>query len=257
MLTKHGNHVNAHLIATDGDVDRFFEANGRRFEDVVRDARDGGLVPHVENLIGPTFHILTEGDGAVGVSRHDNVTGQDTFIMSGPGTATIDGYWSIFESSQDALDRAIKRSSQVDLLVAATQGVASIEHYLRRRVEVWNSANPTDQLVDSFQSKVSFDDKIDDWLPKMTGGTKLQKGTGEWAEFKRIRAIRDNSNVHPKGASLGVSYRDLAEQINLFRTGIAGLLIRLHLLFDDPIPRIIIRARYAPEVEVTGSTDGG
>jgi hypothetical protein len=55
--------------------------------------------------------------------------------------------------------------------------------------------------------------------------------------------------IHPKSSGYSISFAKLAEQINFFRTGIARLLVKLHLLFEDVIPAKIIRAAYAPDVE--------
>ncbi|MHA2403773.1 MAG: hypothetical protein ACXADH_12330, partial [Candidatus Kariarchaeaceae archaeon] len=126
----------------------------------------------------------------------------------------------------------------------------SIEAYIIHRVELWNRDNPHDCLTDSPAHKVSFDDKVDVWIPKMTGGKKLDKSIRNWMHFLDLRKIRDHVSIHPKSDGFGSSFSDLAEKINIFRTGIAGTLIQLHLLFHEKIPAIIIRAFYAPEVEV-------
>jgi hypothetical protein len=48
----------------------------------------------------------------------------------------------------------------------------------------------------------------------------------------------------------GISYSDLAEKMKLSRSGIAGFLFELHLVFRVTVPRAVIRAIYAPDVEV-------
>ena len=97
---------------------------------------------------------------------------------------------------------------------------------------------------------VRFDDKINLWIPKMAKGKKLDKSGVNWKDFRNLRSIRDNLAIHPKFSGHGISYSDLADKINSFRTGIAGLLIQLHILFDERIPGTIIRSAYSPNVEV-------
>jgi hypothetical protein len=90
----------------------------------------------------------------------------------------------------------------------------------------------------------------------MTGSRKLNKSGADWRDFRILRAIRDDEAIHPKTSGYSFSYSELAQKINLFRTGIARLLIQLHLLFDEKIPRVIIRAAYAPDAEVVEDISG-
>jgi len=84
----------------------------------------------------------------------------------------------------------------------------------------------------------------------MAEDKKLDKSIRNWRDFKELKKIRDHVFIHSKSASYGISFPDLAQKINLFRTGIAGILIQLHKLFKEPIPAKIIRTFFSPEVEV-------
>lgn len=106
-----------------------------------------------------------------------------------------------------------------------------------------------DKLVDNRDNKVPMDDKFDIWIPKMTG-QQINKGTRNWQDFKRLRGIRDNLTVHPKSQHHSVTFQEMADLINIFRTGVAGLLIDLHLVFRHFIPSHVISARYVTDVEV-------
>jgi hypothetical protein len=97
---------------------------------------------------------------------------------------------------------------------------------------------------------VSRDDKIDEWIPIMTGGKKLNKGNQRWEHYKKLRTVRDQQQAHLKAPALGSDYRKLAKSLNIFRTGIAGMLLELHILFGDRnVPATIIRHAYLPDVE--------
>jgi hypothetical protein len=137
----------------------------------------------------------------------------------------------------------------MDLQSAIVKGIGSLEAFINARADRWNKTHPEDQLLDSRQKKVSFEDKVDIWIPKLTGGAKLDKSGTMWRHFVALRGIRDDEAIHPKAVGFGISYRDLAKNINMFRLGIAGFLFELHLLSYVTVPRAVIRAMYAPEVE--------
>lgn len=184
------------------------------------------------------------------VSRVDNSTGEEDLEVEGPGTITVAGYWASFETAIHARDKSVETASYSEFLNSTVQGIASIEAYINQQAEQWNKDHPNDQLVDSALQKVSFDDKIDVWIPKMTNGLRLEKGYTNWQDFKILRSFRDNLAIHPKQSGYSISLSDLAKNIGLFRTGIAGLLVDIHILFKERIPSVIIRAKYAPEVEI-------
>ena len=78
----------------------------------------------------------------------------------------------------------------------------------------------------------------------------MDRGGSPWLHYTILRGDRDNVLIHPKESGQGISLSDLAAKINMYTTGIAQNLIQLHLLFDENIPSKIIRAAFAPEVEV-------
>jgi hypothetical protein len=88
----------------------------------------------------------------------------------------------------------------------------------------------------------------------MTGGAKLDLGGQMWADFLFLQGIRDDDAVHAKKFAQGDSFSNLASALNKFKTGIADFLLQLHVLFDEPVPRVVIRARFFPEVYVPPKT---
>jgi hypothetical protein len=247
MLAKHSNHGEKVGFRTDADIKRYLAQRGIDFQTLVEQCRTfSENVPYFENLIGSTWSISP---GAK-VALVDKQTGEEKCEVQGPGTIAVSTYWAHFETACKARTNAVDLNSFPDLQVAIVYGIASIEAYINHRAELWNRANPQDGLTDSSTNKVSFDDKIDVWIPKMTGGINLDKSIRNWMDFLELRKIRDHLSIHPKSAGFGSSFSDLAQRINIIRTGIAGLLIQLHMLFNERIPAGIIRVFYAPEVEV-------
>jgi hypothetical protein len=202
-------------------------------------------IPQFENLLGSTWEL--EG---VTMSRVDLSTGEPISSGKSPGVYSSEGYWASFEAAVAARDRSIDERSLNEIQNAFVRGCSSIEGYILMKSDMWNRRNPNDQLVDTREFKTSFDDKIERWIPKMSSGRKLDRSTNHWSDYKRVRGIRDHMTIHPKSPGVGATFDELAEMINLFRTGVAGFLIDLHDHFGDRIPATIIRARYAPLVEV-------
>jgi hypothetical protein len=245
-FVRYGNHLNQRDYPTDADVKRQFLRNGIDFDRLVDECRSPDRpVPHYENLIGSTWQTI----GSVEVALVDRVTGDEQHVLTGSGLVAPDNCWAIFEGACEDVHRAVAKASYIELQGAIVKGIASLEAFINARVDRWNKAHPEDQLLDSRQNKVSFEDKVDIWIPKLTGGAKLDKSGAMWRHFLALRTIRDDAAIHPKAVGFGISYADLAKNINLFRLGIAGFLFQLHLLFRVTVPRAVIRGMYAPDVE--------
>jgi hypothetical protein len=164
-------------------------------------------------------------------------------------TIITSNYEAAYEAAERHLLRAVADASFLEFESAVVRGLASIEAFLNYRAGIWNERNPDNMLIDSKERKVSFDAKIDEWIPIMTG-EKLNKSDNHWNSFKRLRGIRDNLTIHSKATSHTVTYAELADLINAFRTGIAGILIDLHILCRNWVPADVVRGYYAPEAQV-------
>jgi len=245
MIAKWGNHN--FRFRTDAEVKKFFRSRGHDYGLLVENCRDlPERVLFLENIIGPTLAI----SNGLKVSRVDLRTGKEDLEVQGPGIISISTYWASYETATRHLKQAIKELSYAELQSAIADGIASIEGYINYRAQEWNKGNPDDLLLDSKKQKVTFDDKIDCWILKMTGGKKLDKSVRNWPDFKILQHIRDNIKIHPKDSGYSISHQELADLINRFRYGISGLLIQLHQLSQERIPSIIIRSYFAPDIEV-------
>ena len=243
-MAKSGNNV--FTFTTDASVKRFFEQRGYKYDLLVDQNRNyNEIIPLIENMIGSSGTV-SEG---LTVSRID-MFGNEDGKMTGPGVIIMSAYQSQFEEALSNIEEAIRLSDPRKFITACTCGVASVESYLNMKAEEWNKRNLGAQLIDSKNNPVSLADKIGSWIPIMTNGKKLDKGIQYWHHFKRLQSIRDNIGTHPKQSTYSFSLNDLVDLINYFRTGIAGLLLQLHLLFNDRVPSNIIRAKFAPDVEV-------
>jgi hypothetical protein len=252
-MAKYGNHYikgrYGHPFKTDADVKRFFDEEGWDYRDVVEKCRDKDEnVPFLENLIGSGYTI----DSTGGTVSYIDKAGEETVIGEdeGPGRFNYPSYAGLFEQATEDFKRCLDSAHYGHFLSCVSNGVASVEAYLNQEVKVYNKRNPGKELIDNKHNKVSFDDKIDQWIPVMTGGKKLDKGNQRWEHFKRLRSIRDGNQAHVKVPVLGANYRQLGELLNLFRSGVAGMLLDLHILFNDrATPAIIIRYAHLPDVE--------
>ena len=205
-----------------------------------------------ENLIGSTWTV--SGGGKMSLV---DLTTEEEFSVQRPGIFTGLTYWALSEAACKARDRSIEECSHSDLQSAIVKGIASIEAYIQHRAAIWNKANPTDMLIDSQTQKISFEDKVKLWIPKMSKGVALDRGQRNWSDFIKLQKIRDKLAIHPKAQGYSVSLSNMVDEINILRTGVASLMIDLHLIFHEKIPRVIIRMRYFPDVEVIEVTTDG
>jgi hypothetical protein len=249
-IAKHSN-IDKNLwtkLRTDEDVKKFFEQEGKNFEELIEKCRNyyGKNVPLIENLAPSSFKVGIRGGGSI--SFIDNSTGKEQ-KREDAGEIIMSTYWSSYEEANDSLNRAVEYASFAHLQSAIEAGISSIEGYINYKAEQWNYKNSMNKLIDSKEQRVRLEDKIICWTKTITG-KDFDRNTKCWSDFKELKLIRDNKRVHPKESSQSISHKDLAKLINRFSTGIAGMLVQLHLIFGDRIPRIIIRGYYSPNVEV-------
>lgn len=250
-MGKHGNH-NKHFerpFDTDDDVIAYFREQGYDFDGVVEACRkQDQSVPLVENLLTSEWTGVAPPGGYLVIKdyRGDVLSG---FTDGGSGRMTMSTYWTRFERAVASFDRCLETSSYEDLLSSLSSGVSSIEGYIGGRVETHNRRHPDNRLVDSKQNKVSFDDKIKLWIPRMSG-EKFDKGKNRnWSDFKVLRSVRDQEDAHPKTSAYAHSFKDMGDLLNRFRGGIAGLLLDLCVHFGEKqVPTLVVRRAYLPKV---------
>lgn len=231
------------------DVIRLFLNMGINPNCIAEECRDFRRpVPFFQNMLGYTWTAHVYKGGTVGII--DNTTGEDICSMKKDGTLIASTYQAYLETAYKSRDQAVEHSSYADYHTAIVKGFAAIEAFLNEQVKIWNRQHPDELLSDSKRSKVSQDEKIDNWIPKIAGGKKLNKSDIRWQHYKKLQAIRDNYIVHPKSTGYGITYQELAEQINMFRSGIAGIIADMHLIFRKAMPAVVINAIFMPDVEV-------
>ena len=249
-MAKHGNHD--YRFSSDADVKRFFAAGGYDFAHVVRASRaPNSTVPLVENLVPGTWSVT----GGATVTIVDSRTGVELTEVQGPGTYSPYEYWGRFEDAVRDLHQCLEHASLGEFKGCVSCGLASLEAYMAHRAWLHNSAHPQNQLVGGKHHPVSFDKKVDEWIPAMSGGRKLDKGSRNWADLKALRKFRNEVAIHPKGPPMGMDYGELSCLLNLFRSGIAGLLTDLHLHFRERIPCIIVRYAFLGDIELVGEEE--
>lgn len=254
----HGNHSRHYEMkgAPKSAIEKWFADNNEPVPRLLSQCRSFFVasVPFVENFIGSTWTLISDGEGKAKASMTKGGKNEPEIEIEGSGTIGVD-YESKFESACRARDKAIECASTEELHTAIIKGIASIESYIAHRVDVWNrSLAAHTQFTDIKGAKVSFEEKIKVWVPTMAGGIKLNLSGAMWADFLFLQAIRDNDAVHAKRFAQGVSFSDLASALNRLKSGIADLLLQLHVIFGEPVPRVLIRAKFFPEVYVPKET---
>lgn len=255
-MAKHGSREferhYGYRFKTNADVKRFFADIGRDFNDVQLECRDKDALLPFENRLGGGW-TFNSGGGENSYASYTDFTGYEHDLGSESGWFHVAAYWALFDQAVEELERSINTGVYRHFLSCASNGVGSIEAFLGAKVEAYNRRHPEKALIDSKQKKVSFDDRVDQWIPMMTRGKKLDKNNQQrWQHFKELRKLRDTQQAHSKETVMRGSYKSLGLLLNRFRTGIAGLLLELHIVFGDKAPPTVVRHAYLPDIEFVG-----
>lgn len=182
------------------------------------------------------------------ISITNGITGEVHTIGEGDGEITFNPYQGCFIDSYKMFQDSIEGNHHALFKASISEGYSAIESFIREKANDYNYLRNEKILVDNKSNKVSFYDKIDKWIPEMTG-KKVDKGGREWDSLKQLIDFRDNRHIHVKEV-YGIAYIDLLKFMNLYRYGIPGFLKQLHILFNLYIPSNIIRGSYFPDIEL-------
>jgi hypothetical protein len=221
-------------------------ANIPDFGEVVAETRAGFAVRYFESLLLPTF------DGGASspecqIGIRNVATGEDVVVET-PAVLETATYAARFHTAVSAWRRAVERHSHAELLSALGDGIASVESFLNVNALAWNKRYPERRLTKLH--KTSFADKVDVWLPAMTGASVDEPFRAHLAEMKRYR---DDVAIHQKHSVAAMTLSELARLLNLFTTGIAVPLFQMHQLLRRQVPSFIVRAAFAPAASVATS----
>jgi hypothetical protein len=240
--------------ASKDEVKHFFAENGLDYQRVVEEERSDYLA-HVPLLWVWEPLSVNMGVPPGGYASIKDGTADVAVLRGESGHFVLVEYGDRFEQATKHLHRSIEGSDNGDFLSCISDGISSIEAYLAYSASLYNDRHPGKELPETIpsakgQRKLTFDEKIDQWIPQMTAGQTLDKSGRNWRHFKELREIRDRFQSHPKTPVYGVSFRELGRRLNLFRTGIAKLLIDLHaVLRTSYVPSIVFRYAYLPDIE--------
>lgn len=208
-MARHGNHYCGDL-STQHRLDTFLGQYECSFNDLIEECRDKeDSVPYLENRLPVGGWVASAGGGVV-VSWTDSEGNEVTRFEDEPGTFSMATGGAFFEKTADDFERALGKMSYVEFLSCLANGVASIEAYIFEKTYQYNPRNPGNELIDSKKTKVSFDNKVDKWVP-LIAGSKLNKGGKEWAHYQRLKQVRDTQHAHSKNPSLSITYRELCK----------------------------------------------
>ncbi len=247
-MAKYGDHEHQLRcdLSNEEGVKEFYRLNGYNFEVEVEKARKWWA--HLPAMV-PIFDVRRMNSFTLG-GAPGSVTGikagGDDFLVKFEGETghvVMSEYLDIFENAVEELVRSVERTRYRTFLTGISEGIASIEGYISYQADHRGGQ----QFRDSKQQKVSFEDKIDKWIPQITG-RKLDKSGVNWNHHTQLRNIRDDFQAHPKTHLYGITYSEICRRMNLFRTGIAGLLFDLHMTFNDLVPAQVIHGCFLPEI---------
>lgn len=240
-------------IRTEDELKRYYAAHGydyrREFEySRQKDAVISFLTVHLDadmfsrmkvNLPPGGGSYMAYGNPSEGFVR---VQGDSGHIVGTP-------YLDSFDYAVKNLNRCIgeEEPDYRDLLSAFTSGMASIEAFLNQKMRPRLGGTESDR--EEALKRADVETKVFDCLPRLNGGYTVDKGDRPWQDYVRLRHYRNEYHIHPKGQIYSVSLTEFCQRLNLFRTGIARLLLDLHALIGHGAPPELPKYAYWPDIE--------
>jgi hypothetical protein len=168
-------------------------------------------------------------------------------ITGESGRLVTSEYQERFKHSVRFLERCMsgEEVEYGDLLACFSAGLASIEAFVNYRAKPHLHKLPRgDERI------VALDFKLDNWIPPLSAGKPINKGERYWQDFQKIRDIRNERESHPKEVVYGISGSIFCEQLNLWRTGIALMLLALHAVTGRLAPPELVKWAFLPDIEL-------
>ncbi|MHB1949359.1 MAG: hypothetical protein ACYCQI_14745 [Gammaproteobacteria bacterium] len=246
-MVRYSNNTYSYKMknVTDINIKKWFAANKVQWRDLVAKARKPGIIlPFVENIVGADFTVICSAEGGVTTTVMHH--GHESAKLVGSGQISMAGYHSKYTMALEARRDAINKGSYSELLNCATHGIASIEAYISSKANIWNKQH--NRIVFPVDAVSNLDTKLD-WLIVMTGQA-LEKQGAIWNHFSDYRNLNNGNFKHNATGAQAASFNDMVKVLNKFRTGIAEILFKLHMLCKEPVPSNIVRGMYLPEVFV-------
>lgn len=222
------------------------------YSEIRESVRAGAAVKWFENLMGSTFQVVSP---VPGTTVYNPRTGE-TAALRGSGVLELSAYLARLTTAVEAWHGAIQRCNPADLLTASGDAIAAIEAYVNDKAREWTAEHPEDPVGDTRRQSVALRRKLEEWVPKIANGKRIDPNSPFWEHFLEMQRFRNEEAIHKRASVVAVDLADLAHRLNMFTSGFAIVLFRLHTFFRRPIPSIIIRAAYAPEVRITSDPAG-
>lgn len=169
-------------------------------------------------------------------------------IQGESGRLVMTQYLERFRHSVRNLERCTsgEEADYGDLLSCFADGLASIEGFVNQ------VAQPhLDRLPRGRDELVGLDFKLDEWIPLLSGGgQRVDKSRLWWLHFKEVRSIRNWRQSHPRASVYGIGDSTFCNQLNLWRNGIALMLLYLHALTGRLATPELVRWAHVPDIEL-------
>lgn len=201
----------------------------------------------LENLLDFNPMSTLSKPGMMGITKTINGIDYPIEIPKNAHVVAMVSYEAIFADSYNAFEKSIQETSISDFITAVNKGISSIENSIRDAADGYNLVNE-EKLKDDKFHKITFDGKIDEWIP-IISGKKFDKGDRVWQSYKILNKFRDDKDQHFKGG-YGFNWDEIVELKNLYKFGIAQFLFRLDRIFSRRTSSLVIRAQYYPKISL-------
>lgn len=248
LIAKKGKHSLYGRLVTDEDVIHFSERlYNKPFSKLVEELREySSPIPFPFSV----FELVSMHVNASKAALIDMATGEEIVDLK-YGEICKSVYINSFYESLGDFEESIQKPSYMKFRDALVDGVESIEAYFIHRVEIFNrSCNIEDRIT--LTGRINWEDRLDKWIPIMTGKV-LNKCSRNYNHFIELKKIRNE--LHPTTSISSIDYNKYVKMLNRYKSGIAGFLVDLHLLFNEPIPFLIIKTMFYPKIEIRRSNE--
>lgn len=233
--------------------------NKRTFGELVKTAKETGIIPFHQNLINSNDDVFP--DIRIGISS--------PFESFNTLTAEYAGFKKTlkfplsnkpaeYEIVKDILfyrEECTLYSDEYDFEFCTryyraylSTCISLIDAFINRHILIYKHTNFKIDEIKKLEETINLENKIELFL-KISCNKELQAINGgiEWKDFKSLKNLR-NEIIHINEPSLGYNITEFAEHLNYVRNGVGRLLYKIRQAQDKSTLGFIERLRTAPKV---------
>jgi hypothetical protein len=134
--------------------------------------------------------------------------------------------------------------------------ITLLDSFINKYVMVGKHSGLSTPDFEALSKSMNTEERIELWLIVFANkDIKVIKKSKEWNAFKKIKDLR-NQLTHATEPFFGHEIKEFPEHLNYVRLGIGGLLSKMRMLEEKPIPGFLQKLSTAPLVEFNQAKQG-